>query len=216
MLNPGKLRKTTQTLKISALVVLASLVTCISNAAQITNATAEAYSGGIYCLPTFYDGNDVLQLDVHQYAGAVNGGSIIGSIYTDDATDPTLTLHHIINNNTGIGWSSYHVSVFMPNIFGIETAGPFAPIVNNPGGWTVSVTAPIAVIGGYQGQVDIFGGPPVAPGGTLDFAYSFTFSNGLAFSFTENVAPGLVPEPSSFAFILAGLAAFGIRKFRKS
>jgi hypothetical protein len=212
MLNPGKLRKTLASLKISAIALLACLTGFVTNAAEITNATAEAYSGGVYCHAVFSDAADVLSLNLNQSTD----GSITGMIYTDDPSDPTLTLHHIINNSTGIGWSSYHVNIFMPNFFTIETAGPFAPVVTTPGGWTASVVSPVFVGLGWQGQVNLFGGPAVAPGGTLDFAYSITFSNGLAFSFTEEVAPGLVPEPSSLSLGLLGLAALILRRNRKA
>ena len=185
--------------------VLASAAGSSSRAA-ITNATAYGYSSAIYCYPTFNDASDLLRMSMNQTAA----GQLGGYIYTDSLVDPTLTLQHVINNSTGIAWSSYHVSIFMPNIFTIGS-----DVVNAPPGWSSAVTAPVAVAGGFQGKVDLSGGPLVAPGGTLDFQFAITFANGLVFSFTEDAAPGLVPEPSSLSLALLGLAAFRLLKSRR-
>jgi hypothetical protein len=175
--------------------------------AEITNAVAYGYSSALYCYATFDDANDVLRMAMTQNAA----GQLGGYIYTDSPTDPTLTLLHVIDNATGIAWSSYHVSFFMPNLFSIGNA-----MVNIPAGWSSVVTAPVPVTGGYLGQVDFTGGPLVLPAATLNFQFDITFADGLLFSFTETAIPGLVPEPSTLSLVLMGLIGCGLRKFRKA
>lgn len=207
MFNRLQLPTTFRNLKLS--VVLLALASFASTAsyATITNATANSYSAGLSCYPDFYAANDTLEMDLTQSGP----GQINGMIYTDSAADPTLTLVHNINNASGIGWNAYHVTVFMPNFFSLANA-----MVNTPGGWSASIVNPTMVIGGYQGQINYSGGPVIAPGGTLNFQFDLTFADGLAYSFTETAAPGLVPEPSTICLGLLGLVAFAARRSRKT
>jgi PEP-CTERM motif-containing protein len=206
MFNRKDLKNFSKILKLSVMGLALVGATSVGRA-EITNAYAYGYTATVDCYSHFTDATDWLRLTIHQ----TGDGQLGGYINTDTVLDPTLTLQHVINNDTGIAWNSYHVSVFMPNFFTIGGA-----VVNIPGGWSAVVTAPTPVLGGFQGQVDYSGGPVIAPGGVLDFQLAITFANGLAFSFTEDVSPGLVPEPSTAALLLGGLLAFGLKRSRKT
>jgi hypothetical protein len=203
-----QLRTSFKSLRLTVALVALGGFASTSVYADITNAVADSYGPTIYCYSSFNDAQNVLTLSMSQWGN----GQVGGTIYTDSTLDPTLTLVHNINNATGIAWNAYHVTVFMPNTFTLSAASVAAPA-----GWSASITAPVAVVGGFQGQIDYSAGTIVAPGGTLNFQYDLTFANGLAFNFTESDAPGLVPEPSTISLaLLGGLAAFRLRKSRKA
>jgi len=81
--------------------------------------------------------------------------------------------------------------------------------VNPPTDWTATITQqPILTNGLYEGQLDYFGGTPVAIGGTLDFGFDMVFSGATQFSYTVALSP--VPEPGTLSLVaLSGLLLVG-------
>jgi hypothetical protein len=215
MLNPNILGGAFRKLKVLTILGCLSLAASFAygeGTTEITNAYAYADYGtpGIYCSSHFDDASDVLYIRMTQ-GGA---GQIDGHIYTTSADDPTLTLAHDITNSMATAWNSYHIAVSMNgNPFSIGAT----PVINTPAGWTFLVTQP-SIGNGWQGLVDLYsGGNDVAAlGGILNFSYSITFEGSTAFSFTEDAAPGLVPEPSTLALGVLGLVAFGIKRSRRT
>ncbi len=191
------------------LFVVAGLAWCSISNATITNVTYSNYSGG--AMSNAWAGWDSpnLTLNIHgqQYSVPGLGG---GTIYTQSAGDPTLTLHSIIDNDTTFAWNAYHVNVTMSSSFTLSNQ-----FVNLPNDWTATITQqPILTNSVYVGQLDYFSGAPVPIGGTLDFGFDMIFSGATQFGFTIELSP--VPEPGTLGLvIIGGLVSFGFAVARR-
>ena len=131
-------------------------------------------------------------------------GHILGDITTDTPTDPSLTLGHEIDNDTGTAWSDYHVQITLDKSFTLSNV----TVANS--GWTSIVTAPTQVGSSWIGYIDYYAGTPVPYDinplltGTLDFSYKMSFIGSV--SFCEALTPSFVPEPGTWALLVGGLA----------
>jgi hypothetical protein len=186
------------------LVALSGLICSISNA-SITNVTAYGGTAVDCYFYSFGTPGDLFTMMAHQN----KSGKIWGSILTDSAEDPTLTLQNTIDNQTAFSWTAYHVDVSMNNPFTIAS-----PTVLNSGWAFATPVQPVWNGSAYVGQIDYYGGTPVAIGQLLSFSYQIVFSGATSFSFTESLTP--VPEPGTFSLLLAGSVFLaGTRMARK-
>jgi len=135
-------------------------------------------------------------------------GHILGYFTTDTESDPTLTLGHSIDNDTGSDWGDYHVVVTMDKSFSFSAIG-----VGNAG-WTFNSVAPSLVGTNYVGTINYYAVDPyltpVLAGGTLNFNFSVSFSGSV--SFAEQLTPSPVPEPATFVLVACGLGGLLIRR----
>ena len=183
------------------LVIAALLAGVTFSRADITNTTLTAYSDGVmYC--SF---SDLTQIGAHEFLQSIYGdhltfatGSIYGDILTDTPTDPSLTLSHTIDNDTGTTWTDYHIKVTMNQFFSLTNA-----VVDN--GWISNITAPTLVSGLWTGYVDYYSGTPIINGGTLNFGYTMNFIGSVSFSEELTPTSVSVPEPGAFALLACGL-----------
>jgi hypothetical protein len=188
-------------MKLRMFVIMAALVASASlSRANITGETLADDGDGvitckIYSLITNSPGN--YQLNIHGDHNIWGPGHILGNIYTDTETDPTLALDQSIDNDTGSAWGDYQVQVTMNKSFTFSNIG----VANS--GWTFTVTQPTQVGSDWIGDVDYYAGIPVSISGTLDFNYSITFTGSA--SFAEQLTPSPVPEPMSAGVLLLGL-----------
>jgi hypothetical protein len=134
-------------------------------------------------------------------------GTMLGTILTDSASDPSLRFHNIIDNGSGLDWTSYNVTVFLSQPFTITN-----PIVYTPGDWTINFSPSSTWNGSaYEGFINYMGGTPVSGDpenpGTLDFAYKIEFSGATAYTLSQVMAP--VPEPGTAGLLTIGLILGG-------
>jgi hypothetical protein len=189
------------------LIAVGGLMYCpIGKAGIIYLHYADDGDGAITCSPYTWNGSPS-DLSVAISGNECFGGAaqILGTITTDTATDPTLTLSSAINNDTGFAWTAYQVNVYMSSPFTLSAAS-----VTLPNDWTAAVTAPFSVsspYGSYEGQLMFTGGTPVAINGELDFSYKISFSGATSYNFTQEMIP--VPEPGAFGFLAAGSLLLG-------
>lgn len=183
-------------------VTAAVLMCCSVSRADITNTTLQAYSDGV--MTCNFSG--LSQIAPQSFQQSVNGvqsafatGEMWGNILTDTPNDPSLTLLHSINNDTGLTWTDYHLEITLSETFAISNV-----TVDN--GWTSVVTAPTQVGSDWIGYIDYYSGTPILNGGTLNFGYTMTFTGSV--SFTEDLTPSTsVPEPTTATCFLLGLGA---------
>src|SRR5215471_19614169 len=116
---------------IVSLVLASGIVGISSSQASVTNVIAYGQNQVDCYSYSLGSPGDVFTMDSIQSGP----GGIAGWIYTDSASDPTLTLQNSINNDTGFDWTGYHVDVFMNQTFILSS-----PTVLNSG-WTASITA---------------------------------------------------------------------------
>lgn len=161
----------------------------------ITDVTYQADGdGGVVCPSYQWPGGDSVSVYGDQYC---QPGHILFNVSTDTEQDPTLALLNAIDNDTGFAWTGYEVDIWMNKTFSIS-----GPTVLLPPSWSVSsVDQPVlgtayqdgvAIPNVYIGKLFFSGSSPIAVGGTLEFAFSISFSGSA--SFTEQLVP--VPEPS--------------------
>lgn len=138
-------------------------------------------------------------------------GHIVGWFETGEDPDPTVKLTTSIDNDTGNGWTDYHVNIYMDNAF---TIVPSSAFVNVPNDWTYAITA---VVPGsffdadlnphaYKGSIDYYAGTTVGVGDTLEFGYKINFTGTLSFTrygFTQEMLP--TPEPGTLVLLGCGL-----------
>jgi hypothetical protein len=195
------------------LTAIAAIALCSTSNASITNATWAADRDGVIVCNTWgFDlGQSSLWMYGDQYAVAGNStGHMLGTIETDSALDPTLTLSGTLGNNTGGNWVGYQINVIMGTSFSFVPPGP---TVGNPptGDWFVaSVVAPTFQVSGpwagfYEGTLFFSGGTPIGIGADMDFLYSINFSDFTSFSFTQEMIPNIVAVPEPSALVLAGM-----------
>jgi hypothetical protein len=138
-------------------------------------------------------------------------GYMNGTILTDSAQDPTLSLSSSVNNDTSFAWSGYVVNVVMANPFTFSGSAS----VNNPSlnDWFVASTiAPILQVSGpyagdYEGTLVFSDGTPLPIGGELDFSYSVHFASATEYAITQQMIPIAVPEPGAWSLLAGGCFA---------
>jgi hypothetical protein len=199
-------------MKLRILAILGALLagTTFTQANIVGQTLADDGDGVITC--SAYDllqtGDTDFQLSIDGIHHDFDHGHILGNIITDTETDPSLTLLHSIDNDTGFTWTDYHVKVVMNKAFTFSNV----TVANNL--WYAVVTAPTQVGSDWIGNIDYFSGDPVPNLGTLDFSYKMTFIGSAAFF--EELTPTSVPEPTTLAFVLCGLAGLFVLQRRSA
>lgn len=133
-------------------------------------------------------------------------GHIQGTVLTDTAEDPILTLVTSVANDTTFAWTAYQVNVSMNNPFTL-----FDEQVTTPLGWSATVTQPQETApssGEWAGSILFAGGAPIQVQETLAFQYSMFFEGKTSYAFTQEMIP--VPEPSAFGAIAGALLLAGV------
>ena len=190
-------------MKIRMLAIMAALLAGagFSRADIIGNTIADDGDGVITCYTYGFlkTGDHAFQLNIDGVQNLWDIGNIKGDIITDTETDPKLTLFNEIDNDTGVTWNDYHVTITMSKSFS------FSDVAVTNGGWTFITTQPTQVGPDWIGTIDYYAGNLVPNGGTLDFSYAMTFTGGA--SFEEDLMPSTVPEPTVVGCFLSGLVA---------
>ena len=197
-------------LRILALSAVLFAGTTFTHANIIGNTLTNDSDGVLACYTYGFTqtGQTDFQLSIDGVHHRFEPGDILGNIYTDTELDPSLTLNHSIDNDTGIDWTDYHVEITLNKSFTITAA-----TVDSP--WTYAITAPSLIGSSWIGSVDYYGpANPILAGGTLNFGYTMNFTGSVAFS--EQLTPTSVPEPATFAVVLCGLAGLFILQRRLS
>src|SRR5690242_4409559 len=171
-------------MKLRILALLGALFasTTLAQANIISNTLADDGDGVMTCSTYGFlqNGPTDFQLSIDGVHHLLTAGDILGNIYTDTETDPSLTLLHSIDNDTGFTWTDYHVQITLNKSFALTNI-----TVNNL--WTYTVTAPVQIGSDWVGYIDYYAGNPVPPTGTLDFGYTMTFIGSVAFA--EQLTP---------------------------
>lgn len=197
-------------MKFRALAIAVALLAIASfgHAAIIGNTLQADGDGVITCQTSCFE-----QVGAHDYKLQIDGvhnewkpGHILGDIITDSEQDPSMTLSHLINNDTGSPWTDYHVKVTMNKTFTIDNV-----TIANPG-WTSVTTAPVQVGADWIGYVDYYAGEPIPVAGSIGFSYRMNFLGSVAFC--EEMIP--TPEPSTFVLLGCGLVGLLIARRRLS
>jgi len=188
--------------------VAAAVLMCCSNGqASITGWSNWGNDSGLLNCTSWLDTSPRLTIQAAQDTSGP--ASAWGTIHTDTANDPTLTINDQINNASGIDWSAFTLDIFMSSTF---TIGPSSPSVANPSGWTEVVTQPIFTGTSWMGEIKFTGGTPVSANPSsannlFNFTYQITFAGSLSYNFSEQGSATPVPEPASVTFILLGMGA---------
>ena len=97
-----------------------------SRADIIGNSIAADGDGVMSCYTCGFlkTGNHAFQLSLDGSHNSWDVGHIQDDIITDTESDPTLTLDHQINNDTGVTWNDYHVKVTMNKSFSFSNPEP--------------------------------------------------------------------------------------------
>ena len=211
--NPSPQRPERASVKRAALSLLLAGLTCSSAVAnaKITGASWDYGTGSIWC----YDQYDSASPNLVSIYGTQTGpvGAMSGWVTTDTAGDPSLTLAHSINNDSGQNWTEYVVDVSMGVNFSFSGI-----TVSNPSGWIGGVSIAPTQISPTQWQGEIIyaenGGPPVNtitgdPHNVLDFSYTVSFSGNTFYGITEQVTA--VPEPGVASLLICGGLLLGAR-----
>jgi hypothetical protein len=131
------------------------------------------------------------------------------ALTADSPADPTLQMSDSVNNDTGLNWTSYGVTISMPVDFSISTG-----TVSNAGWSLFSETQPVQSNGSgpWVGNIVYQGvSAPVATGtGSLGFGYAVTFAGSTSYQVCQAFAVNPVPEPGTLALLVAGIAAAGM------
>jgi hypothetical protein len=198
------------------LAVAATMLTSVSlSRAGVTGVINLGYGAGLDNFSSVFDSSPQLVIGADQTATGPVG--VWGTILTDTAVDPTLTINDQLNNASGVDWSGFVLDVYMGSSFSL--ALPASPVAN-PLGWTGSITVvPYDTGGGtWMGQITYTGGTlvsadPLSANNLLDFTYKISFSGSTSYSFGEQGMAVTVPEPSSIMFVLMCMGALvGFRR----
>ena len=201
-----------QSIKVLGTIVLAFLGYCATGKADVTAASwADDGDGAIVCQSWWFNQNtSALTMVGDQYWGP---GHMVGTITASVAQDPTLFLGSGVDNDSGSAWGSYVVNVIMNQSFTFVSG---SESVSNPeSDWFVAnVAQPVLQSGGiynglYEGTIDLAGGTPVQVGDELDFSYAIKFTGSTDYSFTQEMIPVAVPEPSEIGLLTLSAFLFG-------
>ena len=190
----------------AAAIILILSVLATGSYAGIEGVDAADDGDGVLTCTTSYEAG-VLTVDgTHNIFDA---GHVLGTITTDTAEDPILTIFNSLDNDTGLDWVAYHVNVSMSQPFTISGDN-----VTAPADWSSTITSqPVMVGSDYVGQIDYMAGTPVADGETLTFGYAIDFSGSTSYSFCQELIPVSVPEPATLALATCGLLGlFALRR----
>ena len=141
-----------------------------------------------------------------------------GTIFADSLSDPKLTIGGAIDNDTGLAWTGYEITVYMDRAFTLSNISVGTP----PSGWNFTFAQAVANgspqfygANEYIAHISYTGGPIVPAGGEFNFSYALNFTGALQYQFEANMNPIFVPEPSVAALaVLGGLAMAGYRMRR--
>ena len=144
-----------------------------------------------------------------QFSGPAH---IVGTILSDSELDPTLTLNNLIDNDTGFAWAGYLVNVYMNKPFTIPTI----PLLNAPAGWSLTSYNAVAWNTGtnYMASILYNGTPSIPdPTGQIDFTYQVAFAGSV--TFTEELIPIAVPEPTAMSLVFGGGLLLAARRISR-
>ncbi|MGD0614735.1 MAG: PEP-CTERM sorting domain-containing protein [Verrucomicrobiota bacterium] len=196
------------TIRSVLLFTAATLFSCSISKANIISLSYQDDGDGAIVCPNGWNG-DTSALDIYGRECMSGPAHVLGTITTDTEADPTLTLASGVDNDTGFAWTGYQVNVVMSNPFTIVSG---SPSVSSPSSdWNVSSTVEPTLQGSglysgkYEGTINLSDGTPLAVGDELDFSYAIHFSGSTSYSFTQEMIPTLVPEPSTLSLVLGGL-----------
>ena len=185
--------------------LLLSYSTCRANITSLSYASDG--DGAFVCSNYTWTGSSpTLPMAVYGYQCGPTG-HLLADIYTDSASDPTLTVGSFVDNDTTFAWTAYFVNVYMSAPFALSNI-----VVSIPGDWTVvSISQPTFTGTNYEGSFQLDTGAAIPIGGDLGFGYSMIFSSATHYSFTQEMIA--VPEPATSDFLAWGgglLAAVGL------
>jgi hypothetical protein len=202
-------------MKIRSIFLAVAVVSCaaLSSIAggTITNVDLASDGDGAIDCYMYLTGSawESVSIDGIQHFGP---GHIVGQIQTDTELDPTLTLNNTIDNDTGFAWSGYLVNIYLNKPFTIPTV----PTLNAPAGWSLStyVTPAFNTGTNYMASILFVGGTPIPDiTGQIDFTYQISFAGSA--SFTEELIPIAVPEPTALSLVLGGGLVLAARRISR-
>jgi hypothetical protein len=179
-----------------------SLASIISHSVSNGNQTASDDSAA-------WDGWDS---NTSEYNMGVSGddyggtSQLNGSFLTNSDTDPSIFVTNSFTNSTSFAWTSYDLSVYMPNIFTLTGVAATTPAT-----WSPTSNSGVYYNGSqYEDDVVFSGSPPINVGSNFDFQYTLSFNNQMSYQFTELLTP--VPEPTSLGIVVLLAAGFGFSR----
>jgi hypothetical protein len=164
-------------------------------------------------------GDNSLWMYGDQYWGPGHIGTLPlsnkASFTTDTELDPTVTFENVIDNDTGVSWTSYLVNVYMDKIFTLSVPTIYGGTTEP--GWSGIVTVSPAVWDGseYKAQVNYVGGTPIPAGGTIDFGFKMSFAGSVSYCLETIPYNGMTPIPEPAGLLLAFTGLVGLVALRR-